>query len=109
MRFASLWPSLLFCTLANPVVAQIHPEGEAAPLSLNQLMQGMAATRGVKAEFREVKHLALLAAPLESRGSFYFIPPDCLAWRTTHPCASLFAIEGASRGGGSGSRRGPRE
>ena len=96
MRFASLCSSLLFCSLANPLPAQIHPEGEAVPQSLNQLMQRMATTRRVKAKFHEVKQLALLAAPLESRGLFYFISPDCLAWHTTHPGSSLFAIEGTS-------------
>ena len=45
----------------------------------------MAATRGVAAEFRESREVALLVEPLESRGLLYFVPPDRMA-RFTTPC-----------------------
>jgi outer membrane lipoprotein-sorting protein len=57
-------------------------------------MAGMAGTPGVVARFREVKELALLSAPLESRGTLYFAPPDRLARIVEQPGPSRLVIDG---------------
>ncbi len=63
-------------------------------LTLETLMAGMAGTPGVRARFREVKELSLLSAPLELRGTLYFVPPDRLCRITTEPTASRLVIDG---------------
>jgi outer membrane lipoprotein-sorting protein len=63
-------------------------------LTLEQLMRGMAGTKGVVAHFRERKDLALLEVPLETRGTIYFIPPDRLARHTTSPSVTDLVIDG---------------
>ncbi len=54
----------------------------------------MASTPGVVAEFVETKHLALLDAPLITRGKLYFIPPRRLARHTEAPGKSTLIIDG---------------
>jgi hypothetical protein len=78
-------------------IALVVPAASAEPetLTLDVLLHHMASTRGVVAEFREVKTLALLAEPLESRGTLYFQPPDRFV-RTTHePAMTRLALVGA--------------
>jgi hypothetical protein len=65
-----------------------------APLTLPELMQRMAGTRGVEAAFLEVREVALLASPLESRGRLYFLPPDRLARFTTAPGFTALLVDG---------------
>jgi outer membrane lipoprotein-sorting protein len=66
----------------------------SGPLTLEKLMQRMASTSGVRAEFREEKVLAMLDAPLVSEGMLYFIPPARMARITTRPGASTLVIDG---------------
>ena len=68
--------------------------GSSAPATLEGLMDGMARTRGVLAEFREEKQLALLSAPIVSRGVLYFIPPDRMVRKTSEPAASTLVVDG---------------
>ncbi|MEN8162049.1 MAG: outer membrane lipoprotein carrier protein LolA [Myxococcota bacterium] len=68
---------------------------EPDTLTLEVLLHHMASTRGVVAEFREVKTLALLAEPLESRGTLYFQPPDRFVRTTREPAATRLALVGA--------------
>jgi len=68
---------------------------ERGPLTLETLMQQMATTSGVRAEFHEVKEIALLNRPLESTGTLYFVPPRRLAHYTTRPTRSAFVIDGS--------------
>lgn len=82
--------ALAGCALAAAAAASAEPP---AP-TLEALMGGMAAARGVVAEFREVKELALLAAPLESRGVLHFVPPDRMVRRTLEPVASVLVVDG---------------
>ena len=63
-------------------------------LTLASLMEGMAGARGVVAEFREVKELRLLQAPLESRGRLDFIPPDRLVRHTREPAEATLWVDG---------------
>jgi hypothetical protein len=58
------------------------------------MMQRMASTPGVRAEFREEKRLALLEAPLVSEGTLYFVPPSRLARITSRPGESTLVIDG---------------
>jgi outer membrane lipoprotein-sorting protein len=81
----------LLCLAASPAPAA---DDAKSPPTLEALMQGMAGTSGVVARFREVKHLALLSEPLESRGTLYFVPPDRLSRETTAPSASRLVIDG---------------
>ena len=55
------------------------------PIGLEELMSRLARSGGVRARFRETKHLSLLTAPLVSEGTLHFAPPDRLARHTTHP------------------------
>jgi outer membrane lipoprotein-sorting protein len=68
---------------------------EDGAVTLESLMEGMASARGVVAEFREVKELRLLQAPLESRGRLDFIPPDRLVRRTRVPAEATLWIDGS--------------
>lgn len=68
----------------------------AAPLTLERFMGEISRTRGVAARFREIKELALLSEPLESRGSLYFAPPDRLARQIHSPAPSAMVINGDS-------------
>jgi hypothetical protein len=48
----------------------------------------------VVAEFREIKTLKLLDAPLETRGTLYFAPPDRLARVTRQPAETRLVLDG---------------
>jgi hypothetical protein len=74
--------------LAGPAFAE--PEA----LTLEVLLGHMASTRGVIAEFREEKTLALLSEPLESHGTLYFQPPDRFVRITREPSATRLALVG---------------
>jgi hypothetical protein len=71
------------------------PAASREPLTLELLMQHFASTRGVRAEFEEVKEIALLDAPLISHGVLYFVPPRRFARFVTRPAESSFVIDGA--------------
>lgn len=86
---AFCWASAL-CLLLAPAAGA----GDAAQPSLSALLARMAATRGVEAQFRETRELALLSVPLESRGSLYFVPPDRMARFQTEPAFSALVVDG---------------
>jgi hypothetical protein len=95
MRFSAAWSSSLATALfAIAAHAQAEEPREAGALSLASLMDGMAATSGVIANFREQKQIALLEKPLENSGVLYFVPPDRLARFTLQPEASALIIDG---------------
>lgn len=77
------------------IVPEAPHEGEPGSLELDELMRRMAATRGVRARFREVKELALLREPLVSEGEIVFAPPRRFARLTTSPGRSAFVVDGA--------------
>jgi len=70
------------------------PPGSGANLTLDDLLKHMATTRGVVAEFREIKTLKLLDAPLETRGTVYFAPPGRLARITRDPVETRLILDG---------------
>jgi outer membrane lipoprotein-sorting protein len=90
-RFLAWVPGLLLVSVAVGLVAGAEP---SETLTLDVLMHHMATTRGVRASFHEVKEVSLLAAPVESRGTVYFVPPDRFARHTTAPGRSWLVIEG---------------
>jgi len=63
-------------------------------LTLETLMHHMSTTSGVRAEFHEVKEIALLERPLECDGTLYFIPPARMARITRAPGATRLVIDG---------------
>ncbi|NNL84642.1 MAG: outer membrane lipoprotein carrier protein LolA, partial [Myxococcales bacterium] len=65
-----------------------------APITLEAVMQRLASSPGFRADFREVREIALLREPLESTGTLYFVPPDRLARHTHSPEPGLMLIEG---------------
>ncbi|HME68813.1 MAG TPA: outer membrane lipoprotein carrier protein LolA [Myxococcota bacterium] len=71
------------------------PEVPHGTLTLETLMHHMATTSGVRAEFHEVKQIALLEQPLESDGTLYFIPPARMARITRAPGATSLVIDGS--------------
>ena len=58
---------------------------EIAPPTLAALLAGFRTMPGFEARFEEEKTLALLAAPLRSRGRLYFAPPATLLRRVDAP------------------------
>jgi len=93
MRFNAAC-SLSLATALLALAVQAEPSRDDAPLSLKALMDGMAKSSGVIADFHETKQIALLAKPLESSGVLYFVPPDRLARFTLEPEASALIIDG---------------
>jgi hypothetical protein len=82
------------CALSLGLVLAAAPcRGEGAE-HLERLLLGMATSAGVEAAFTERRELALLSAPLESRGRLYFVPPDRLARFTDVPAATALLIDG---------------
>jgi hypothetical protein len=74
--------------------AGLAGRARAAPTELDEVLRRMASASGVEASFEERKELALLAAPLESRGVIYFVPPDRFARFTSSPAASALLVNG---------------
>jgi hypothetical protein len=89
MRSAGAWALSLAMAVAGRAAAEA-----ADALTLAELLEGMATAKGVVAEFTERKEIALLVAPLESRGRLYFVPPGRLARFTTSPGFSSLVVDG---------------
>ncbi|MCB9726978.1 MAG: outer membrane lipoprotein carrier protein LolA [Deltaproteobacteria bacterium] len=68
------------------------PAPDATPVTLDSLLGAFQKMPGLEARFVEAKHLALLAAPLESSGHLYFVPPGLLARHTEAPSPSRVVI-----------------
>ena len=66
----------------------------AGAADLEELMRGMAESRGVVADFREVKEIAVLTEPLETRGRLYFVPPDRMLRESHAPVESRLVVDG---------------
>ena len=81
---------------ASATLAWAALAGAADPPSpeLAEILRRMASTPGVEAVFEEHKELSLLAAPLETRGVIYFVPPDRFARFTSSPGQSALVVTG---------------
>ncbi len=73
---------LLLTAAAANVTADI---AQAAPASFAALLADFGTSQGLEARFEEEKFLALLAAPLHSRGVLFFDPPATLLRRIEEP------------------------
>jgi hypothetical protein len=93
MRFSAVCSSSFAIAVFATAVYAEEP-GDSAGLSLAELMNRMAATAGVIADFQEQKEIALLEQPLRSSGRLYFAPPDRLARFTLQPEFSALVIDG---------------
>jgi len=66
---------------------------DPAPTELAALMELFAKSGGVRAHFRELRHLSILTDPIETTGTLYFAPPDRLARHATRPGRSSIVVE----------------
>jgi hypothetical protein len=88
MRFGASW--LLSAVFASTALAN---EPALPPTQLAELLDRMASSAGVEANFEESKELALLAAPLESRGVIYFTPPGRFGRFTLSPGFTALIVD----------------
>jgi hypothetical protein len=75
-------------------LGETEPQSGESGFDLEELMNGMASTSGVMADFREQKEIALLEKPLASSGKIYFVPPNRLVRFTFEPESSALIIDG---------------
>lgn len=64
-----------------------------ASFGIDQLMAELAQFRGGRARFVETRHVALLDAPVVSRGELRFTPPDRLEKDTLEPRPERLVLE----------------
>jgi outer membrane lipoprotein-sorting protein len=72
----------------------ISPLVQAAPLSIAQLMAGLARNPQGAATFTEKKFISILDQPVESSGELLFIPPARLEKRTLKPKPETMVLDG---------------
>ena len=84
----------LCVALAALAALAAEPSQPSRDLALEDLLGHMHTTHGVVAEFREVKTLKILDAPLESRGTIYFAQPDRFARVTRLPAETRLVLDG---------------
>lgn len=68
--------------------------GMAAPLSIAQLMSGLAQHPQGEARFTEKKYLAILDQPIDSSGQLRFIAPGRLEKHTLKPKPESMVLDG---------------
>lgn len=85
--------ALLATWLCALPLAAAHA-GEADDAKLAERIAKLRAPGALEREFVETKQLALLAAPLESRGVMTFAPPNRLRWEIREPEPSLLEVAG---------------
>lgn len=76
---------LLIGAVATSSFERPAQASESAPASFEDLLASMGSGHGFEAHFEEEKHLALLVAPLRSRGTLLFDPPSTLLRRVEAP------------------------
>ncbi len=98
MRSAIAFLLLCFASSGAPHAAEPVPEPvapSAAPAAIktkSDVFAALATLKGLEADFVETKRLALLAAPLTSKGTLYFERPGRLARHVTEPSRSQVVI-----------------
>ena len=68
--------------------------GAAAEWGVEQLMQALAAVKSSQAAFVELKHVAILTTPLQSRGRLVYTAPGRLEKHTLSPRRESLVLEG---------------
>jgi outer membrane lipoprotein-sorting protein len=82
------WGALIWLALLlSPIV-------QAAPLSIAQLMAGLAKHPQGAATFTEKKFISILEQPIESSGELLFIAPARLEKRTLKPKPETMVLDG---------------
>ncbi|MBU1263874.1 MAG: outer membrane lipoprotein carrier protein LolA [Gammaproteobacteria bacterium] len=84
-RCTLVWLALLFSPLA-----------QAAPLSIAELMVGLAKHPQGAATFTETKTISILEQPIESSGELLFIAPARLEKRTLKPKPETMVLDGGT-------------
>lgn len=69
-------------------------ECDSTDACLKLLEAAQSETRSLRADFRQVKHVALLEEPLESAGTFLFEAPDHVVVTITSPEPAAITIDG---------------
>jgi outer membrane lipoprotein-sorting protein len=80
--------------LAALFAASTGPAAAAADWGMEQLMQALAAVKESQAAFVERKHVAILEAPLVSRGRLIYQAPDRLEKHTLSPWRESLVLRG---------------
>jgi outer membrane lipoprotein-sorting protein len=93
--------------LVLALVLAVAPSAGAqqSELTVDTLLRDLSSMPGFYARFRESKRIALLRAPIESRGELFFAPPSKLLRRVESPTRSAALIDGDSLTFASGGRR----
>lgn len=86
-RRAVLTALLCFCPFALAAPA-------TTAWTLDHLMRTLASNPGGRATFSETKHLAVLDAPIESRGELVYVAPARLERHTLTPTAESMVLDG---------------
>lgn len=68
------------------------PPSDPAPATADALFAALRALPGLEAQYTEQKHMALLAVPLESRGTLRYAAPGLLRREVTHPRPATLVI-----------------
>jgi outer membrane lipoprotein-sorting protein len=69
-------------------------ECDSTDACLRLIQAAQSETRSLQADFRQVKHVALLEEPLESSGTFLFEAPDHVVVTITSPEPATITIDG---------------
>ncbi|MGK2952961.1 MAG: LolA family protein [Thiobacillus sp.] len=86
-------PRFQLCVLAW-LALLVSPFAQAAPLSIAQLMAGLAKNPQGAATFTETKTISILDQPVKSSGELLFITPGRLEKRTLKPKPETMVLDG---------------
>jgi outer membrane lipoprotein-sorting protein len=75
------------------LLAVVGGPAAAAEWGVEQLMQVLAAVKSSQAAFVELKHIAILTTPLQSRGRLVYTAPDRLEKHTRTPQRESLLLE----------------
>ncbi len=81
---------LVSCALATGASVA---RADAAPATVEALMEKFAAAGAVRATFVSEQSIAVLTAPLESAGRLYFEPPSTMVRETERPGSAKVVVE----------------
>lgn len=84
---------ILVAIVATTVVFADEPIEFKDELTVDGLLAAFRKAPGIEAHYVEMRQIALLSLPLESKGVIYFAPPGILARHQTSPASSFQIIE----------------
>lgn len=87
----ALIPALILAIIASllPATARAEPPADKR---WEALRKGATGIRSLKASFKQLKSLKILAKPLVSEGSFYFKAPSSVRWEYHSPIRTLSLV-----------------